>query len=348
MHAAGPKEESMKAKKIWGGAALLCVAVSIAAISGLIVVSGTLPAALFGFIAVASLIVPLAYGAGNRQLLGVTPTQALEWIQTSEQGTTAQCRFDSPPPENSLMGAVSRKLAAVELGADGGGARNPVQDQTWEEAGAQALSRCEEHVSQLVASIRQAIDDMGRAGVVAKTSGESVTRGTESVRQTVEAIGAIGRYMEQSFNNYQTLAKQSAMISEIVDVIQGIANQTNLLALNAAIEAARAGESGRGFAVVAGEVRRLAERSRESGQQIGEIAQALKQSSGAAMEEAEKALTKAREGNGRADSALAAMEEIIAGAKVRVQIVGQINAALNHQLMMGERLTQDVAELGNG
>ncbi len=92
--------------------------------------------------------------------------------------------------------------------------------------------------------------------------------GKESTNRMLDEIRAM---LLESIEN----SKKAEQIAELTDDILGIAGQTNLLALNASIEAARAGEAGRGFAVVADEIRGLAERSKETANNIQQISQAV-------------------------------------------------------------------------
>lgn len=93
----------------------------------------------------------------------------------------------------------------------------------------------------------------------------------ETMNTATEQMEIISDSTEKTKNLINTLGEKSKEIDGIVNLISDISSQTNLLALNAAIESARAGEHGKGFAVVAEEVRKLAEQSQESVNNISQI-----------------------------------------------------------------------------
>ena len=95
-----------------------------------------------------------------------------------------------------------------------------------------------------------------------------VDKGSVSIQNLVKKINTVGTSVNESQLIVTSLSNKSKEITKILEVMMSIATQTNLLSLNASIEAARAGDAGRGFAVVAGEVKKLAEMSKLSANQI--------------------------------------------------------------------------------
>lgn len=116
--------------------------------------------------------------------------------------------------------------------------------------------------------IGQSISNIDENSKSINTLAKASDKGMTSL---VESVGTINSSFEEFKSKIWLLSENIHRINEITELINNVADKTNLLALNAAIEAARAGESGRGFAVVADEIRKLAEQTKVSSQDINTL-----------------------------------------------------------------------------
>ncbi len=177
------------------------------------------------------------------------------------------------------------------------------------------------------------------------SSGKTAEESGAVVQQTVKKIQEIAGVVQHSAQIIERLGKSSNQIGEIVSVIDAIAEQTNLLALNAAIEAARAGEQGKGFAVVADEVRKLAERTTHSTQQIADMIRSIQTETNAAVHSMKNGRLRVDEGLELADRAGLALQNIEKNIVQTIGMVAQMAAATEEQAQTSSDISNNVASV---
>jgi len=145
---------------------------------------------------------------------------------------------------------------------------------------------------EMIDTISRAVDGINRSldsfSTVTVNSQEAVEKGFQAVTKQYNAMEDNKITSAAVVDKVNSLAAKSEEIGKIINVINAIASQTNLLALNAAIEAARAGEQGKGFTVVAEEVRKLAEQSADSTQEIAILINQIQEGIEQTKEEVER------------------------------------------------------------
>jgi methyl-accepting chemotaxis protein-2 (aspartate sensor receptor) len=174
-----------------------------------------------------------------------------------------------------------------------------------------------------------------QANEQSQLSGDVISQATAEMRKIAERVG-------ESAQVVHALAGEAGNISEIVRVIQGLAEQTNLLALNAAIEAARAGEAGRGFAVVADEVRKLAEGTQKATEQISTVVGSIQARSAEAADSMQAVNDQVEQGVKLADEAQAATQTISKGAEELTTQMQAIALSLREQNAAGSDIARNV------
>ncbi|HEX3438335.1 MAG TPA: methyl-accepting chemotaxis protein [Pseudacidobacterium sp.] len=186
-------------------------------------------------------------------------------------------------------------------------------------------------MQEMSISIAEVSKHAQNAAENAKEASKTAKAGGSTVEQMLISMQSIADSVRNTAATVQRLGKESEQIIRIVNVIEEIAQKTNLLALNAAIEAARAGEQGRGFAVVAGEVRRLAESTRNATSEIGQMIQGIQVHTRSAVDAMEAGTATVNEGVETTTRAGEALQRIIHMADQVDSMIAQIAAAAMQQ-----------------
>ena len=216
----------------------------------------------------------------------------------------------------SLIGKV--RSAAWKIGEDSGDIASTNADFAERMAGqAAALEQTAATMEQLSSGVSRTAENARQATARAASASGVAQKGGEEVARVAATM--------------QEIERSARRITEITEVIDGIAFQTNLLALNAAVEAARAGEHGRGFAVVATEVRNLAKKSADAAREVRGLI--------------ENSLGKVEQGASAVQSAAGTMAKIVDDAKDVSRIVEQIAALAAQQAQGLEEINRAVGDM---
>lgn len=215
-------------------------------------------------------------------------------------------------------------------------------------------SRQHQDIDSVVTAMNEMSAAAGEVAGFAGDAAENARMAQDGIRFTqdtllsaVNGVNAVSGDMGQASTAIGHVASRSEDINRILEVIRGVAEQTNLLALNAAIEAARAGEQGRGFAVVADEVRTLAQRTRESTDEISDMIDGLKADVNGAVSVIQNGVERATSAVDGTQEAAHSLATVVERIGTIVEHVTHVATAAEEQSSVSEEINRNLTQIGD-
>ena len=278
-------------------------------------------------------------GRRRRSLAAAFPSTATtSWACSPTRPTTwpAQLRKllqDLQQASIQITGASTQVLTAAEEHASGS-----VQQ-------AASIAQVTATMEELTNTAKQIALSATSVEKIADDSAQAAHAGYDSVGEALEAMEKIRRRVADISGKTLLLGERSQRISEVLNLIKDIAGEIHLLAVNAAIESAAAGEHGKRFAVVASEVRRLAERTRESAEEIKGIVGEIQSATNTSVLATEQGVKEVENGVSLATRARGSLEQIIQMVDRTTQAIRQITFATQQQQSASEQIVQTMREV---
>ncbi|PSL42596.1 methyl-accepting chemotaxis protein [Salsuginibacillus halophilus] len=260
--------------------------------------------------------------------------------------------------KTNLHGMISRIASGAESVAasseemkssaeETSNATNQITESIQKVAG--GADRQTQRTSEAKATAQEINDGMGQIAETMEhvsessaNAGENAANGVKVIDDTVAQMETIDARTEAISTKVNSLSEHSEQVDQIISLIGNIAEQTNLLALNAAIEAARAGEHGKGFAVVADEVRKLAEQSNASAQEISTLISEIQGGIQSSVEMTEEGRAAVQSGINHVNEARTEFSSIQSAVHDVTGQIQQVAAAVEEMSAGTETLTQTI------
>ena len=263
--------------------------------------------------------------------------QAEEAGREAREKTAAMLRAaDKLAQVGSAVSSASAQLSAQIEQSDKGAAES-----------AQQLTEAATAMNQMNATVQEVAKNSSTASAASTETRQKAESGAQIVERSLQRIQSVHATSLRLKEDMGQLNEHTQAITQIMNVISDIADQTNLLALNAAIEAARAGEAGRGFAVVADEVRKLAEKTMASTQDVGNAIKAIQDSAAKSTASVDDAVSQIEEATGLANQSGTALQEIVSMVESTADQINAIATASEEQSAASEQINHSIFQVSD-